>query len=851
MGLLGMGCGVEPEDDAGEPALRVDELLSAPGGSVIATGGESTCAIVLGGLVKCWGDNASGQLGQGNTTDLGATMGDGLPFVNLGTGRTAKSIVMGWGNVGAFACAILNNNQVKCWGDNAAGQLGLGNTSNRGDQAGEMGDSLPVVDLGTGRTARALAAHGTHVCALLDNNQVKCWGNNAAGQLGQGDVANRGDGANEMGNNLAAVNLGSGRTAKAIATGFLHSCAILDNDTVKCWGYNEYAALGLGHITPMGGASGDMAALPTVNLGTGRTAKAIAAGGERTCVILDNNTVKCWGKNVNEIVGVAPESNLKVGDETSELGNGLATIALGTSRTAKALGVGQNHTCVILDNNTVKCWGFNLSGQLGLGDTASRGYNTTDMGNNLSAVSLGTGRTARAIAAGKDISCTVLDNNRAKCWGRGASRALGTGATSNVGDASSEMGNNLQPINVGSRSVLSAAAGSAHTCALFQDGAVTCWGSNSAGQIGVSSIPVGSQVLSFSGFTIGLGSNPAWNVVAGTAHTCARLSNEQLKCWGANASGQLGLGDTTNRSAPASSTINLGTNTSARAVVAAGDFTCAILGNSHVKCWGENGSGQLGSGNTTDLTSPPSSTVALGSSLLVSQIALGKQHACALLSNNRIRCWGANGSGQLGLGDVNNRGDGSGEMGDSLPTVDLGTGFTPRAVAAGNLHTCAISSGNQVKCWGDNSAGQLGLGDTSARGNQSGEMGNSLPVLSLGTGRTAKSLALGGTHTCVILDNDQMKCWGGNGTGQLGIGDFSNRGDGSGEMGDSLPNVNVTMTGGLVATNIFAGESHTCALLSSTQLSCWGGNSSGQLGSGSTSIRNRPFTTPVDLGSEP
>ena len=110
---------------------------------------------------------------------------------------------------------------------------------------------------------------------------------------------------------------------------------------------------------------------------------------------------------------------------------------------------------------------------------------------------------------------------------------------------------------------------------------------------------------------------------------------------------------------------------------------------------------------------------------------------------------------------------------------------------------------------------------------------------------------LGGTHTCVVLDNDQMKCWGGNGFGQLGLGDNANRGDGVNEMSGFLPIVNVTMTGGLIAKSIYAGASHTCVLLNSTQLNCWGANGSGQLGIGNTTNRNLPGTAPVGLGNEP
>ena len=191
------------------------------------------------------GRQRHGQLGLGDTGNRGddpGEMGDNLPAVDLGTGRTATAISAG----GDHTCALLDNGAVKCWGDNGYGQLGLGDTANRGDDAGEMGDNLPAVDLGTGRTATAISAGDDHTCALLDNGTVKCWGANTIGQLGLGDTANRGDGPGEMGDNLPAVDLGTGRTATAISAGGSHTCALLDNGAVKCWGYNTSGQLGLG-----------------------------------------------------------------------------------------------------------------------------------------------------------------------------------------------------------------------------------------------------------------------------------------------------------------------------------------------------------------------------------------------------------------------------------------------------------------------------------------------------------------------------------------------------------------------------------------------------------------------------
>ena len=161
--------------------------------------------------------------------------------------------------------------------------------------ADEM-ENLPFVDFGNGRTAKALSAGHRHTCAILDNDTVKCWGYGLYGRLGQGSENNIGDATNEV-RDMLTVDLGDDRTAKAVSAGWEHTCAILDNDKVKCWGNGVFGRLGYDNDTPKGGNSREMGEdLLIVNLGTGRTAKALSAGNEHTCAILDNDTVKCWGR---------------------------------------------------------------------------------------------------------------------------------------------------------------------------------------------------------------------------------------------------------------------------------------------------------------------------------------------------------------------------------------------------------------------------------------------------------------------------------------------------------------------------------------------------------------------------
>jgi alpha-tubulin suppressor-like RCC1 family protein len=372
-------------------------------------------------------------------------MGNALATVSLGPATvTITKLDAG----GAHSCAILSNTQLKCWGYNAWGQLGLGNIANRGDGAGEMGTSLPAVALGTGRKATQIATGVGHSCAILDTGAVKCWGANNVGQLGLGDPNYRGDGPGEMGNSLPVVNLGTGRTAKKIAAGEGSTCVILDNDQVKCWGWNVAGQLGLGDLNHRGDGPGEMGdALPTVALGTGRHAKSIDVGGLHACALLDDDSIKCWGGNTDGQLGLGDSNNR--GASPGQMGDSLPTVALGTGYTAKSIACGSYSTCAVLDTDQVKCWGGNDFGQLGLGDVLFRGDGPGEMGDSLPLVPLGSEHSVRSVALGPVHACALLSTNQIRCWGSGA---LGVGDSNDRGDEPGEMDEALPFVDLGSES---------------------------------------------------------------------------------------------------------------------------------------------------------------------------------------------------------------------------------------------------------------------------------------------------------------------------------------------------------------------------------------------------------------
>ena len=433
----------------------------------------------------------------------------------------------------------------------------------------------------------------------------------------------------------------------------------------------------------------------------------------------------------------------------------------GTSTVPPLVAVNGNHSCARTYLGQLKCWGENNYGQLGLGDFVNRGSVTGSMGSNLSSVALPTGRYPIFIALGYWHTCVILDDNSIRCWGNNNYGQLGLGTgQSTVGGAASDMGDNLAAVDLGAGfTPVSLSLGYAHSCAMSNQGAVKCWGENQEGQLGLGDTATRGLQTSDMGTNLAavyLGGHKAVQISAATSNTCAILDNQTLKCWGNNFYGQLGLGDIINRGDTANSmtalpSIDLGTGEVPVTVSAGGAFTCVLLQSGNVKCWGRNQSGILGcnwcqdSDGNTGLCSDAAFSVALPG-----------------------------------------YGIGPNQMGDALPYVDLGTGVSATGLVSSNSSICATLQDGGLKCWGDNTYGQLGQGDTVDRGLVDGSMGDALAAVSLGTGLTINAVTSGNLHSCVLFTNSQFKCWGGNQFGELGLGDSNNRGDEPGEMGDNL-----------------------------------------------------------------
>ncbi|WP_434782004.1 RCC1 domain-containing protein [Corallococcus caeni] len=378
-----------------------------------------------------------------------------------------------------------------------------------------------------------------------------------------------------------------------------------------------------------------------------------------------------------------------------------------------------------------------------------------------------------SIRNGRDHTCALLNNGAVRCWGYGAFGQLGYENTQSIGD-------NELPYTAGEVKLLGKATkiamGGNHSCALLDTGLVRCWGLNNYGQLGYNNtdnLGDGEPVANFGYVNLG---GAAIRIAVGETHSCALMDTGKVRCWGRNQYGQLGYGHTNNigdNEQPwQAGDVDLG-GVTATDVVAGSNHTCALLSNSKMLCWGYNLEGQLGYTHASHIgdNEVPGSQTALEPSGPVAQIAMGNNHTCALLKTGTVRCWGANGLGQLGTGQ-----SGGNFLFRDSGSIDLGT--SALQVTAGVSHTCALLSTGSVRCWGQANFGQTGYGTTAAR-NTPG------PAVNL-DGATAYqvSASSSGNYTCALLSTGKARCWGQGNSGQLGYGNTNHIGDNEQPFGD-------------------------------------------------------------------
>ena len=671
----------------------------------IATAASSTCALTTSGGVECWGSNAQGQLGNGSTTDSSTP----VPVTGLGSGVAAITVGAG------HACAVTTLGAVNCWGLNASGQLGNNSLTN---------SSVPVVVNGFTGGAIAVAAGANHTCALTTSGAVRCWGSNAAGQVGNGSTTNT---------QIPVLVSGLSSGIASIAAGNSRSCALTLAGGVQCWGGDSAAGGPLPQSSTPAAVSG---------LASGITS--IALGGSHICAVTASGGVQCVGRN-----------NL------GQLGNNSTTDSLapvtpiGLGSNAASVVAGTDDSCALTTFGEVECWGGNSAGQLGNNSTTQSSVPVwvATLASRVKVDSPAVAGLTATVAPSYQFTCALTEAGGVWCWGTNSSAFAG-GPTNHgqLGDNSTADSTVPVPVSGLVSGVVSVKTGANFACALTAAGVVECWGSDDSGQLansaGDSLVPV---------VVNGLGGAAA-TISAGGQHACAVLtSTGALLCWGHNDYGQIGNG-TFGGNFPVPQQVQ-GLTSGIVAVAAEATMTCALNTAGGVQCWGNNSDGSLGNGNPGVLASvSPVQVVGLTSG--VAAIAGGSDGdtTCALSPTGGVVCWGYNGSGQVGHSAFT-----PGPLSRAFSPVPVdGLSSGVAAVAVGPQDGCALLTTGAMQCWGRNDTGELGNNSNTDSSSPTGVNGLSSGVASLG------GTAQGIDHVCALTSAGRLLCWGDDSFGELG-----------------------------------------------------------------------------------
>ncbi|MCA9696139.1 MAG: hypothetical protein KC431_01355, partial [Myxococcales bacterium] len=364
-------------------------------------------------------------------------------------------------------CVLLEDGGITCWGDNRHGRLGQGHVQNLGD------DELPCGRVALAGPAIAMDVGNTHACALLEDGQVSCWGEGFEGALGYGNIDN-------IGNDELPLEAGSvplGEPVEALWVGPRHNCVRTVSDEIICWGGGYYSGGALGYGVPLTQPLGDdepANALGTVDVGG--VVEAMALSDRNSCALLEGGSVRCWGAHTNVL---GQETGEAIGDD--EAPSSVAPLDLGGP--AVAIAAGGYHACAILEDQTLRCWGYNFDGQLGYGNYDGVGLAQTPA----EAGPVPIGEPVVDIGLGQTHTCAQGISGAVYCWGNNSRGQLG------YPEVDGAIGGELLPAEVGSvdlpTPITALAGGARHSCALV-DGQVYCWGDAQFGQLGYGNIEI-------------------------------------------------------------------------------------------------------------------------------------------------------------------------------------------------------------------------------------------------------------------------------------------------------------------------------------------------------------------------
>lgn len=704
----------------------------------ISAGYKHSCALTTDGKLACWGSNTYGQIGTEDYSYIARSTPALIPSLE-------DESINDYATGGYNTCIINEQGGLFCWGDNNWQQLGNPDYPN-------WSYGVPVPVKGLSSDVFKVSIGNGFMCAIKTDGDIYCWGLDYAASYSSED--------REWIINDQPVNVGHLDNPKDIYSSGGSTCALSTSGEAFCWGLNDRGQLGLEGVTYQ--------PIPTqISL---NNIKTMSLGDSHTCAITEDGNfltkLWCWGENKNGELGRNPQdllfSNAPL--EVNQLNGEPVDIA-----------TGKGHTCAIIQNdglNSVKCWGDNDEGQLGIGNTTDV-YEPTDVVNPTDAVE---------ITAGDAFTIILTNDGAIKSWGANTEGQLGNGY----------FFRRQLPINITNElgPLADVVSGENHTCALTELGRVYCWGGNLYGQLGNGNTHYSDLPESVIGLDSGVVA-----ISAGPYHNCALLNDSKLKCWGYNIAGSLGTGDSINESL---STPSFVVNqeggeplSGVQKVDTGGWHTCALMLDGKIKCWGSSYFGQVGIlPSENDIVKYPINVNFDGKFV---DVTLGLDHTCAIDDKGDAYCWGVNYNGELGIGSSDF---------EKHPTPTKVMNISElKLIDAGGSRTCSLTSTGGVYCWGGGSNQHTPI---SIDGLENG-------VTSLSTGGSFTYLE---HHTCALMEGTgAVKCFGYNNYSQLGDGTYN-------FFGEDIP-VDVLGLAGNV-TRISTGAKSSCALFLSGAAACWG-----------------------------
>jgi cysteine-rich repeat protein len=710
------------EEDCGDGLIVGDEVCDGGGGQAgdgcaackafasgwTCEGEPSVCGTVCGDGVEVMGveacDDGNGVDGDGCSAacqlELGYECG-GAPYTCEKT-DVPLQLVLGQ----KHGCYRTSKGNAVCWGENAQGEVGVGNTD---ETYSPVLVSLPeaIVDI-------AAAEHAN--CAVTVGKKLYCWGDNDSKQQGTSGLST----STNVETPAEVVALSG---VVDVAAGEDHFCALLDTGAMRCWGEADGSQLGKKGLT-----TSDQDVPVDVELPGGAVVTKMALGGDHSCVLTDAGQVWCWGDVDNGQVGEGTKSSSSLKDiDVPTLVGKLA------GEFISDICAGGDFTCATSAGGKAWCWGDNDDGQLGDGGDDDQAEPV--------AVMLPVSVTAAAVSCGWDHACLLDTNGSVWCWGEGDDAQLGNGTTT---------GTTVPGAVQGLPGPMSAIVASAqNSCAMTSQGDRYCWGETEHGDLGLSleplrMLPDGVVQLPVAGTPIDVATE--WQEFRPTM--CAVQADKTLACWGSGDE-QIFFGPLAGRDHPVPAQLP---GLAGVEEVELGDRFACVRTSTEVLCWGDNSDKQLGQGDSTVDFDVPTAPLGVDGTQVI-QLEAGDDFMLAVLDNGGVYVWGDNDNKQLGLGGTSTSDVGTPTLNPTLKDVV--------AVSAGQEHACAIDQGSGLWCWGDDNDGQVG--------NDAEKLDQALPQPILSIGKVAE-VACGEDHTCALDMNGDVYCWGDAGYGQLGDG---------------------------------------------------------------------------------